>query len=173
MPKMLGRRTRAKHELQVRSMIREGNPRASKEKHDPRWQSTSGNGKAIAPMAKQVPQRLSMTFHGKARPGMSRDRAAQALDADTYMGEGWGMSCYTCMPDNQNIGLFTATRCASQFFNRELEGTFCVPCPRSDSGNSLQHIRGGGEGDDSDANDELESRTPGEFVMECVHFLIQ
>jgi hypothetical protein len=70
------------------------------------------------------------------------------------------------MPDNQNIGLFTATRCASQFFNRELEGTFYVPCPRSESGNSLQHMRGGGEGDDSGANDEFESRTPSEFVME-------
>jgi hypothetical protein len=48
-----------------------------------------------------------------------------------------------------------------------------VPCPRSDSGNSLQHIRGGGEGDNFDANDELESRILGEFVMECVHFLTQ
>ncbi len=124
-------------------------------------------------MVKHVPQWLSTTFHGKDRPSTSRDRAAQALDTDMYMGEGWGMSCYTFMLDNQNIGLFTTTRCASQFFNRELEGLFCVPFPRSDSGNSLQHIRGGGEGDDSNANDELESRTPGEFVMECVHFLIQ
>ncbi len=33
-------------------------------------------------------------------------------------------------------------------------------------------MRGGREGDDSDANDELEYRTPGEFVMDCVHFLI-
>ncbi len=45
-------------------------------------------------------------------------------------------------------------------------------CPCSESGNSLQHMRGGGEGDDSNANDELEYRTPGEFVMDCVHFLI-
>ncbi len=76
-------------------MIRKGKPRASKAKHDPQRQSTSSNGKATAPTAKHVLQRLSTTFHSKARPGTSHDRADQALDADTYMGEGWGMLCYT------------------------------------------------------------------------------
>ncbi len=77
-------------------------------------------------MAKHVPQRLSTSFYGKARPRTSHVRAARALDADTYLEEGWGMSCYPCMPDNQNLGQFTTTICAAPFFNRELEGTFCV-----------------------------------------------
>ncbi len=47
-----------------------------------------------------------------------------------------------------------------------------MPCPRSESGNSLHHMRGGGEGDDINANDELEYKTPSEFVVDCVHFLI-
>jgi hypothetical protein len=104
---------RAKHKA---SMIREGKPRASKVKHNPRRGSTSGDGKALAPMAKHVPQWLSTSFHDEVRTCTNHVRAARALDADTYLGEGWGMSCYPCMPDNQNLGQFTATICAAPLF---------------------------------------------------------